>query len=89
MSEVQVTAHNSSLVEDKFELFDWDVRAQSVDVTVARYAADNDRLIITAEGLGSVSLEYHHGRVRVHCYAEDKDEPVSVSFHYTNVEVDT
>ena len=87
--QVQVTAHNSSLIEDKFALLDWDVRAQSVDVTVARYAEGSDRLIITVEGLGSVSLEYERGDVRVHCYAHDKEEPVSVRFNHDYVGVDT
>jgi len=86
---VQVTAHNSSLVEDKFALLDWVSNRQSVDVTVARYAAGSDRLIITVEGLGSVSLEYERGDIRVHCYAHDKEEPVSVRFNHDDVEVDT
>ena len=78
--------------EVKFELLDWVSNRQSVNVTVScheAWSAGSDRLIIAVEGKGSVSLEYERGDVRVHCYAYDKEPPVSVRFNHDDVEVDT
>lgn len=67
------------------ELHDWQDASQ---VTIGQMEIQDDRIDLMFGTGVHVWIEYQDGRIRVHCYRPEKDEPVTVELRSSGIEIE-
>lgn len=68
------------------ELHDWQDNGQK---TTAIVDQEPERIDIKFGTGAELWIEYQDGRIRVHCYRVEEDEPVNVEIYSNRIEIDT